>query len=418
MFKIIQGNPKYFQLEIPSEWDHVKLDELFDFIKGKVPKEIFDEDQEERVPYLTSQNLNGTNLEFVNKSDGILVNESDIILSVDGTVGKTYFFKKGILASTFLLLRKKVNIKINTEFIYYYLILNYNLLKNTQYGTGVPHIDKFILRNLLVPIPSDKEQLRISQILLNLDELIKKQSILIQKVQELKLGRMQELFTKGIGHENEQLEKVVTNFKKTMRIPKKWRMSNLAKEFKFSSGNTPRREKSEFFKGEIPWVTTTDLNRGRITETIEKITHEAMIKTNLKIYPKGTFVIAIYGLEAAGTRGKCGILEIDSTINQACLAFHKSNTITTEFIYQYFLYQGEKIAFHLAQGTKQQNLNKDVLKFAKIAVPPITEQDEIVQILKNLDSLIEQKKQYKEKLENLKKGLMQQLLTGKKRVIV
>ena len=82
------------------------------------------------------------------------------------------------------------------------------------------------------------------------------------------------------------------------------------------------------------------------------------------------------------------------------------------------MHYGEQIALQLAQGTKQQNLNAKLFKFAKIALPPLPEQQKIVSILSNLDLLIQQEKQYKEKLEKIKRGLMQQLITGKTRVKV
>ena len=65
---------------------------------------------------------------------------------------------------------------------------------------------------------------------------------------------------------------------------------------------TPYRGKPEFYKGNIPWITSGELNYNTISDTHEKITKEAVIKTNLKILPIGTFLMAITGLEAAGTR--------------------------------------------------------------------------------------------------------------------
>ena len=71
----------------------------------------------------------------------------------------------------------------------------------------------------------------------------------------------------------------------------------------FSSGQTPSRAIPEYYRGNIRWITSGELNYNVITDTIEKITPQAVRRTNLKILPKGTFLIAITGLEAEGTRG-------------------------------------------------------------------------------------------------------------------
>ncbi len=71
----------------------------------------------------------------------------------------------------------------------------------------------------------------------------------------------------------------------------------------FSSGSTPARKNPKYFSGNILWITSGELNYNVVTDTEEKITPEAVKNTNLKIIEPGTFLMAITGLEAAGTRG-------------------------------------------------------------------------------------------------------------------
>src|SRR5688572_25973851 len=68
----------------------------------------------------------------------------------------------------------------------------------------------------------------------------------------------------------------------------------------FSSGATPYRGRPDFYKGNIKWITSGELNYNVITDTIEKISQDAVEATNLKIHPPGTFLFAITGLEAEG----------------------------------------------------------------------------------------------------------------------
>ncbi|MEX0854741.1 MAG: restriction endonuclease subunit S, partial [Nitrosopumilaceae archaeon] len=238
----------------------------------------------------------------------------------------------------------------------------------------------------------------------------------IEQTQRLKKGLMQRLLTKGIGHN--RFKKVKWLFEKNIEIPEYWKRATVSEIFQLRTGGTPSRSRPEYFSGDIPWVTSTDLNRGTITQTLEKITVEAKEKTRLKIFPKGTFVIATYGLEAAGTRGKCGILAFNATINQACMAFLPSEKMTVQFLFYFYLEYGERIAFNYAQGTKQQNLYPDTVKKIPLIVPSIKEQEKITCILSTVDSKINDLESRRSHLGNLKKGLMQKLLTGQIRVKV
>src|SRR5688572_2817418 len=106
---------------------------------------------------------------------------------------------------------------------------------------------------------------------------------------------------------------VKQGYKKTEMgyIPDDWNLYEFAEVMDgFSSGQTPYRAIKEYYTGNIPWITSGELNYKVITDTEESITAEAVRKTNLKIIPKGTFLFAITGLEAAGTRGSCAITGI------------------------------------------------------------------------------------------------------------
>ncbi|MBZ5549965.1 MAG: restriction endonuclease subunit S, partial [Acidobacteriia bacterium] len=153
--------------------------------------------------------------------------------------------------------------------------------------------------NHLTPVPPIDEQHKITSILFIVDSLIRQTQKIIEQSQKLKKGLMQKLLTKGIGHT--RFKKVRFLFSSLMEIPIEWERKTVGELFKLRTGGTPSRTVSEYFQGDIPWVTSTDLNRGIITNTLEKISKDAIQKAHLKIFPKGTFLIATYGLEAAGT---------------------------------------------------------------------------------------------------------------------
>ena len=126
------------------------------------------------------------------------------------------------------------------------------------------------------------------------------------------------------------------------------------------SGNTPSRLNKEHFNGAINWISSGELKEHYIADTKEKISDEAA-KT-LKMLPIGTFVIAIYGLEADGVRGTGSITKTESTISQACMAFTSKGKVQNEFLYSWYKKHGNVIGIRYAQGTKQQNLSYDIIE--------------------------------------------------------
>ena len=185
----------------------------------------------------------------------------------------------------------------------------------------------------------------------------------------------------------------------------------------FSSGATPYRGISEYYKGNIRWISSGVLDYNLITETIEHISSQAVKNTNLRVYPAGTFLMAITGLEAEGTRGRCAIVGASSATNQSCLAINGTEKMCVEYLFWFYRMWGQYLAFKYCQGTKQQSYTADIVKKLPIYCPPtLQEQKAIAQALNDVDKLIVALDKKIEKKRLIKQGAMQQLLTGKKRL--
>jgi len=204
---------------------------------------------------------------------------------------------------------------------------------------------------------------------------------------------------------------VLGRFKKFLEIPEHWEWTTIGNECKLTGGSTPSREHSEFFNGKILWVNSGELDYNIIEDTKWHITKDAVKDANLQIHSPGTFLIAITGLEAAGTRGRCAILGKESTTNQSCMAFYPNKKILSKFLFYYWQYFGESLIFQLAQGTKQQSLNVKLVKSIKIALPSVDEQEKIVSFLSNISELIQKQQQVIKQTKKLMKGQMQKLLS-------
>ena len=196
-----------------------------------------------------------------------------------------------------------------------------------------------------------------------------------------------------------------------MRFPEfsgEWDYSTIGSEFELYSGNTPSRLDKEQFTGDVNWISSGELKDHYIYDTKEKITEDAASCNNLRLLSIGTFVIAIYGLEAEGVRGTGSIIKKKSTISQACMAFSSKGAITNEFLYSWYKKHGNLIGLKYAQGTKQQNLSYDIISQFKISYPSKKEQKKLEDFISLLDERIATQNKIIEKLESLIKGIIYQ----------
>ena len=193
-----------------------------------------------------------------------------------------------------------------------------------------------------------------------------------------------------------------------MRFPEfsgEWEMSSIGEQFELYSGNTPSRMNKNQFDGSINWITSGELKEHYISDTKEKISEEAAKNNSLKLLPVGTFVIAIYGLEANGVRGTCSITTRESTISQACMAFTSKMDIQNEFLYSWYKKHGNIIGIKYAQGTKQQNLSYDIIERFNISYPCMEEQKKLIRFISLIDQRIATQNKIIYKLKSLIKGL-------------
>ena len=211
-----------------------------------------------------------------------------------------------------------------------------------------------------------------------------------------------------------------TKFKDTEigRIPEDWEIGYFGDVLcTFSAGATPYRGIPDYYNGKINWISSGELNYNVIYDTIEHISEEALRNTNLCLHAPGTFLMAITGLEATGTRGKCAFVGVPSATNQSCLAINGTNKMDIKYLYWYYRMYGDYLAFKYSQGTKQQSFTATIVKNLPITYPKqVIEQHRIASALTSIDNLISSLGKLIEKKKNIKQGAMQQLLTGKTRL--
>ena len=127
-----------------------------------------------------------------------------------------------------------------------------------------------------------------------------------------------------------------------------------------------------YYGGNIPWLKTGDLNDGTITYIPAYITQRALEETSVRLNPKGSVLIAMYG----ATIGKIGILSFPATTNQACCACYEYS-INQMFLF-YFLLANRENFIAMGGGGAQPNISKEKIISTSMPLPPLKEQERIV----------------------------------------
>jgi type I restriction enzyme S subunit len=415
--------------EIPEDWEVVKLSEFTDEITDFVASGSF-ESLRNNVNVYSERNyalyirltdirkgLGHTDQKYVDKlsydflSKSNLFGKEILFANIGANVGEVHLMPTleydSTIAPNMIVIRAN-NERIEPVFLYSYLdsVVGKKEINKIIAGSGHPKINKTDLRQLLAILPPLPEQQKIAKILSTVDEKIDVIDQQIAETTELKKGLMQRLLTKGIGH---------TKFKDSPlgEIPESWEVNRLGEVTKTFAGGTPRRSDSSYYNGDIPWVKSGEVNQRNIFCTSEFVTGKAIKETATRLIPKDCVLVALYG----ATAGNVGRLRIEACSNQAVLAINSINeNLINAYVYHYLKLATNKL-ISFSQGSGQPNLSKGIIDSVYIPLPPLPEQQKIVNILSTVDNKLEVLKDKKAEFQELKKGLMQNLLTGKIRVL-
>ncbi len=295
----------------------------------------------------------------------------------------------------------------DTLFCCYYLLSKKQELQNLSGGSTFKELSKDQLERIKILFPPLSEQKKFADILSTMDQAIEKVGEAIEKTQRLKKGLMQELLTKGIGHKE---------FKKTEigMIPKIWEVRNIEDiSLDFVSGGTPSTSNKEYWNGDIAWMTSAFITEREIKTGQRYITKQGLNNSATDIVRKDNLVVATrVGI------GKAAINRIDLAISQDLTGV----IIDKRQAYPDFLYwamtNSESKLKSLAQGSTMKGILRQGLGKIKLPLPPLPEQQKIAEILASVDKRLELLREKTDKLQRTKKGLMNDLLTGKRRLML
>jgi len=397
---------------IPKDWDLKYFGEVFTFLNSASYSRalLTDDNQVQYVHYGDIHTKWNNFLDFRNnilptiddnKATGYaLLKDGDLIMADASEdyagVGKSVEIKgigesKAISGLHTLLLRDKKNL-FAPGFKGY---LHENVLIKRQLdrlatGLKVFGISKNNLKSVQIPVPTYREQEVIATALTETDALIQSLEKLIAKKKAIKQGAMQEL----------------------LKPKEDWKVFKLNQIATIIGGGTPNTQQPELWNGNINWFTPSEIGSTKyVDQSIRKISAKGLSESSAKMLPKGTIL-----LTTRASIGDLAILECEASTNQGFQSLVISNDNDIEFIY-YSLFLMKSIFLRNASGSTFLEISPNKIRQIEVSLPPFEKQCQISTILSNIDNQIQKLQNKLLKFRLLKQGMMEQLLTGKIRLI-
>lgn len=319
----------------------------------------------------------------------------------------------GIITSAYIALSPRDD--INAEYICY-LLKSYDACRAFHsMGRGLRKILSYSeLKNKPIVVPPLAEQERIAAFLdaecAEIDAVLEKTRASIEEYKKLKQAVITQAVTKGIRGDRPMKN---GGIEWIGEIPAEWDVLNLVAH---TSMLTPMRDRPENLDGPIPWVRIEDFE-GKYIESSKAglgVSMKTVKEMNLKVYPVGTILCT-----SSCIMGKCAIVSRELVSNQRFIGIIPDRTTDKTYLYYLMTSNAERMNF-LSTGALQANLSRSAFEHLKVQFPPYSEQQEIAAYLddkcEKIDELILKKQQYLTEIENYKKSLIYEYVTGKKEV--
>lgn len=403
---------------IPNSWQIKTLSEVLNY---EQPTKYIVKSTKYNDSYKTPVLTAGKSfiLGYTDELEGIFTQIPVIIFDDFTTDTKFVDFKFKVKSSAMKILHSKENADI--KFIYYFMqTIRHRSDTHKRYW-----ISEYA--KIKIPLPSLEIQKRIVARLESAFLKIEKGSAHLQdaktKLAKYKQSLLKSAFNgtltataslRGV-EKTEAIHKVdchdLTSSKLAMtdkenpKLPQGWSIKTLGEIAQTTSGGTPSRKKLDYWNGNIKWLKSGELNDNYINEVEETITQSGLENSSAKIFSKGTLLIALYG----ATIGKLGILNLETSTNQAVCAIIPNKELETKYLF-HFLFSIRNKMIKDAFGGAQSNISQTYLKQIKIPLPPLETQKQIVKLLEKHLQHADKTGEFIESALNKAKQLKQSLL--------
>lgn len=287
-------------------------------------------------------------------------------------------------------------------FFYYFSHFFYDRIMAMTAKSSVDSVRREMIADMEILFPNDsREQERVVAALSDADGVVAGLERVIAKKRLIKQGAMQDLLTAR------------------RRLPGfsgEWEEATLSELADIRSGGTPSTSDASLWDGDIAWVTPTDITaldgRKFLLSTSRTISRAGLRQSSAELLPEGTIVMT-----SRATIGECAIATIPLTTNQGFKNFIPKDRADRDFLY-YLLMSLKKGFIELCSGSTFLEIGKTQLTGYTVRVPETKkEQEAIAAVLSDMDAEIQTLESRLAKARAVKEGMMQNLLTGRVRLV-
>jgi type I restriction enzyme S subunit len=396
-YKQVQLGPR--KVKIPKEWSKEQLGKLGKYQNGYgfEPSDWGDQGR----PIIRIQNLTGSAGAETNYYDGeiedrYVVQNGDLLVSWSATLGVFIWDGPEALLNQHIF-KVEPSDAVDNDFLYFLLDHNLDLLETRVQGSTMKHIRKSTFEDTFVPLPPLSEQRRIADVLSTVDEQIQQTDEIIEETKQLKRGIRNDLVLSGISNTKYKQFRVGPF---DFSIPDHWIKTTVKEcaENRDRERVPVKKKEREEMAGDIPYYGAS----GQIDSVNDWLFDEEL----LLLAEDGENLLSREKPVAFKISGK-------TWVNNHAHVLKPNSDMNIDYLMNYF----EILNYDpFATGTAQPKLNQKVLNSIPVPKPPESEQESIAKILETLTEKVEQELTKRSKLKELKHGLMQDLLTGKRRL--
>ena len=411
--------------KIPEGWEAERYKIRFKYVKGKIPENLEETNEEGYLPYLSMEYLrgNGKGILCANDPKSIKVSEGDLLLLWDGSnAGEFVLGKKGYLSSTMV----KLNVEnFNSNFSWYLCKSFEPLLRDLTIGMGIPHVNGDTLGNIGIPVPNSEDQTAIANFLdkktAKIDVLIEKDKKLIALLKEKRTAMINHAVTKGLDP-NVKLKD--SGIQWIGEIPEGWdviKIKHIAGNCSIPVQTGPfgaQLHADDYVNEGIPFILIRNVNHGKINNTnipfVSEEDAERLFMYRLKADDIVFSRVGSLGRAALVTNREEGWL-ISGQMLRLRLKDKRINRNYLVYLFQSKV--SEEYVSYESVGSTRESLNTEILSNFISPLPPLPDQTAIANYLDQTTSKIDKTIKIIEKkiklLEEYKKSLVHYVVTGK-----
>ena len=335
---------------------------------------------------------------YIVKNEDFVYNPRISTSAPVGPINRNKLGRTGVMSPLYTVFRPHDTDTTYLEYFfkcgYWHSFMNFN-------GDSGARSDRFSIRDnvffqMPIPIPDIDEQRKIGELLTCLDNLITLHQRKFEKLTNVKKSMLEKMFPQNGSSYPEIRFKGFTDPWEQRKV------SDLAE--KTYGGGTPTTSNEAYWNGDIPWIQSSDVADGKLlgVESRKRITQDGLNNSSAQLIPENSIAI----ITRVGV-GKLAFMPYSYATSQDFLSLSKLNA--EPFFTVYACYKKLQSELNAVQGTSIKGITKDELLAKSIMVPQYAEQRQIGAFFKQLDHLITLHQRELEKLQNIKKSMLEKM---------